>query len=294
MPLPYYILDVFTDTPYAGNPLAVVMDGDGVETARMQAIAREFNLSETVFVQKSENPGHRARLRIFTPTRELPFAGHPTVGTGALLATLDAEVDGEDDRLIVVEEGVGPVRIGVRLGEAAPYAEFDIPKLPVRVDMKEDRSAMSSAIGLMPNELNFDNHRPSIFNAGLDFTYLPVRDEAALARANPVAALCKTAFGNGAALYLYTRHGKGFAARMFDPAAGIPEDPATGSAAAGFTGVVHRFDAMKDGLNRITVLQGREMGRPSRIDLEITLSAGELKAVRVGGHAVVVARGELL
>ena len=290
----YYVLDVFTDTAFAGNALAVVMDADGMSDARMQAVAREFNLSETVFVEPAASEGHRAAIRIFTPVHELPFAGHPTVGTAVLLALLDKEEDGEEDRLIVLEEKVGPVRVGVRLGENSAYAEFDIPKLPEAIDFRDDRSALASAVGLMPNEIGFENHRPSAFSAGVPYVFIPVRDVEALARSTPVVALFRSTFPGKPGVYAYTRTGDGYAARMFDPLAGIVEDPATGSAAAGFAGVIRRFDALKDGSHEVIVHQGREMGRPSRIDLELTLEAGALKRVRVGGEAVLVARGELL
>jgi trans-2,3-dihydro-3-hydroxyanthranilate isomerase len=132
MRLAYHVLDVFTRQRFGGNPLAVVLDADELPPARMQMIAREFNLSETVFVAKPDNPAHSARVRIFTPVTELPFAGHPTVGTAALLALRKAPVPSDNaDALIVLEEEVGPVRVGVRLrAGAAPFAEFDAPRLP--------------------------------------------------------------------------------------------------------------------------------------------------------------------
>src|SRR5262249_3905269 len=132
MRLSYHVLDVFTDTRFGGNPLAIVLDADGLDTARMQRVAREFNLSETVFVQKPQNAAHTARVRIFTPAAELPFAGHPTVGTGALLAELKSSAaSGRGDALVVLEEEIGVVRVGVRLRTgAAPFAEFDAPRLP--------------------------------------------------------------------------------------------------------------------------------------------------------------------
>ena len=290
----YYVLDVFTTEAFAGNPLAVVLHADELDGTRMQAVAREFNLSETVFVCRPNSEGHRAALRIFTPNQEIPFAGHPTVGTAALLALLDAEEDGEEDRLVVLEEGIGAVRVGVKLDGPAPHAEFDIPKLPEPAELKDDRAAIASAVGLMANEIGFDNHRLSAFDAGLNYAYVPVRDEQALARATPVAALFKSTFLKGQNPYLYTRRSDGFAARMFAPLEKIPEDPATGNAAAGLAGVIRRFDALKDGQHGFTIHQGREMGRPSRIELGLTLSAGKLKAVRVGGYAVMVARGDLL
>src|SRR5690606_19460775 len=132
MALPLYTLDVFTDQRFAGNPLAVIAEADGLSTEQMQAIAAELNLSETVFLQTPHNPAHSARARIFTPRSELPFAGHPTIGTAVLLASLRTPmINGERDAIVVLEEGIGTVRVGVRLrADGAPFAEFDAPKLP--------------------------------------------------------------------------------------------------------------------------------------------------------------------
>ena len=141
MALRFHTLDVFTDSRFGGNPLAVVLEADGLDAKQMQLIAREFNVSETVFVLKPENPAHNARIRIFTPVLEIPFAGHPTVGTAALLAELLPEASGgERDALIVLEETIGPVRIGVRLRQGEPaFAEFDAPRLP------EEQGAVANA-----------------------------------------------------------------------------------------------------------------------------------------------------
>jgi len=126
----YKVFDVFTDRPLAGNPLAVVLDSEGLGSVAMQSIAREFNLSETVFVLPPDNSAHTAKVRIFTPARELPFAGHPTVGAAVCLARERFVLPGEHDAVIVLEEAIGPVRCGVRLSDSGGFAEFDCPKLP--------------------------------------------------------------------------------------------------------------------------------------------------------------------
>src|SRR5918998_25721 len=126
----YVVLDVFTERALAGNALAVVLDAEGLDGAAMQAIAREFNLSETVFVLPPERPAHSARVRIFTPATELPFAGHPTVGTAICLAIERFGKNGGQDAVLVLEEGVGPVRCGVKLSGDSRFAQFDCPKLP--------------------------------------------------------------------------------------------------------------------------------------------------------------------
>ena len=181
----FHILDVFTDTPFTGNGLAVVMDADGLDGTRMQAIAREFNLSETVFVLKPQQPAHTARVRIFTPAKEMPFAGHPTVGTAALLAELKASAAQADgDALVVLEEEIGIVRVGVRLrAGAAPYAEFDAPRLPEDGGTAPAADDLAAALGLIPAEIGFENHRPSRYSAGNSFVFVPVASLEAIGKA---------------------------------------------------------------------------------------------------------------
>ncbi|PLX36477.1 MAG: phenazine biosynthesis protein PhzF [Hyphomicrobiales bacterium] len=301
MPRRYAILDVFTDTPLAGNPLAVVLDAEDLDSGQMQAIAREFNLSETVFVRPSENPAQSADIRIFTPGRELPFAGHPTVGTAVLLASERfPDVDSELDVVEVLKEKVGTVRCGVRLfPDKAGYAEFDAPRLPQGAGTARDKELIAAALGLEPREIGFENHKPSLYEAGVPFTLVPVAGLDAIARAQPVVTAWKAAFGQGPAndVFVYCRETlhttSAFHARMFAPMMGIPEDPATGSAAAAFAGAIHSFDGLTDGTHHFHIEQGYEMGRPSTIDLEIDVDKRKISAMRIGGSAVIVARGEL-
>ena len=154
MELDFHTLDVFTDRRFAGNPLAVVHGADGLDTAAMQTIAREFNLSESVFVMKPDNPAHSAKIRIFTPAMELPFAGHPTVGTAVLLAELRVGGEARDmDSLVVLEEKIGVVRVGVKLRKnEAAFAEFDAPKLPENSGPAPDVQLLAPAVGLEPSE----------------------------------------------------------------------------------------------------------------------------------------------
>jgi trans-2,3-dihydro-3-hydroxyanthranilate isomerase len=296
MPRRYKIYDVFTDRPLAGNPLAIVLDAEGLDGAAMQAIAREFNLSETVFVGPSANPGHSARIRIFTPAREIPFAGHPTVGAAVCLARERFAGPGEHDAVVVLEEGVGAVRCGVRLDDGSGFAEFDCPKLPERAGEAAAKKPVSAALRLEATEIGFENHVPSVWSAGLPFQFVPVRNMGVLAKAAADRAAWHDAFGPGGA-FLYTRetegHNHSFRARMFAPFAGIEEDPATGSAVAAFAGAMLAFDQMPDGEHVATFEQGYEMGRPSIIRLEVSVERGALAAVRIGGNAVEVAAGAL-
>jgi len=297
----FHTLDVFTKTRFSGNPLAVVLDADDLDETSMQAIAMEFNLSETVFVMGPENPAHTAKLRIFTPARELPFAGHPTIGTAVLLAELKYASDTEQEAIIVLEEAVGAVRVGVVLkpGEAA-YAEFDLPSPPKALEGPGDRDAVARAIGLSGSDIGFDNHKPTNFSAGVPYGFVPVRDMSVLARAVPMTALWKGArFGEPAhsGVYVYTSETSnpdhGFRARMFAPEFGITEDPATGSAAAAFAGVVEKFEALGTGRHVLPIEQGYEMGRPSLITLEVEFDAGRLENARIGGQALRVSEGTL-
>lgn len=297
----FHTFDVFTDTRFAGNPLAVVQDAAGLDAEDMQRIAREFNLSETVFVLPPENQMHSAKVRIFTPGRELPFAGHPTVGTAILLALQKAGgSDREEDLIIVLEEGVGPVRAGVRLrpGEA-PFAEFDVPVLPEESGEAAPDDRLAAALGLAPNDIGFENHAATRYSSGVPYTFVPVRDLDAIARATPQVQHWREAFGihDFPNAFLYCRqtihNNAAFHARMFAPAMGIAEDPATGSAAAAFAGVIARFDDPPDGLHSAVIEQGYEMGRPSNIFQELEIEAGKIAKVRIGGYAVAVMEGTL-
>ncbi|MDF1609365.1 PhzF family phenazine biosynthesis protein [Hoeflea sp. YIM 152468] len=302
----YAIYDVFTGTALAGNPLAVVFDADELRDARMQMIAREFNLSETVFVLKPEHPAHTARLRIFTPERELPFAGHPTVG--AAIALADRRLGGAApangmDMVKMLEEVIGAVRCAVRIrpGEAG-FAEFDLPRLSRRLDIDIEPADIGAALGLDPHEIGFENHRVSLWSAGVAFVLVPVHDQAAAAKAECNAAewdrVAPMGDGKLAYPYVYCRggmhHKACFHARMFAPGDGIPEDPATGSAAAALSGAIHQFDGLLEGNHALVIEQGVEMGRPSLIHLHISCTGPDVSHVRIGGEAVRIAEGRLL
>jgi trans-2,3-dihydro-3-hydroxyanthranilate isomerase len=292
----YRIFDVFTDRPLAGNPLAVVLDAAGLDDAAMQSVAREFNLSETIFVLPAASPAHSAATRIFTPAKELPFAGHPIVGAAICLARERFGGSGEHDAVIVLEGRVGPIRCGVKLAGGSGFAQFDSPKLPASIGEAASKEAIGAALGLAPIDIGFENHLPSAWSCGNPFDFVPVRNMAALAEAAVNRGSWAEAFTNGAA-FLYTRetegHDHSFRARMFAPGFGIEEDPATGSAVAAFAGPVLEFDSMPDGEHRAIVEQGFEMGRPSLIRLEMTVAGGALSNVRIGGDAIMVAEGML-
>ncbi|MDQ8697440.1 PhzF family phenazine biosynthesis protein [Hyphomicrobium sp. LHD-15] len=301
MALKFHTLDVFTDRRFGGNPLAVVLDADALSSEQMQSIAREFNLSETVFVLASERPAHSARMRIFTPTSEVPFAGHPTIGTAALLAELKAPLhNGEQDALVVLEQGIGTVRVGARIRPgAAAFAEFDAPKLPAEAGVLPPNDVLAAGLGLIPSEIGFENHKPLCFAAGNTFAFVPIASIEAIRRARVNGAHWERAFEQQGVVgvYLYTRQcehtASAFHSRMFAPQVGIPEDPATGSAAVGLTGIVHLFDRLPDGTHKRIVEQGYEIGRPSQIVLTLVVDGGKLISVRIGGSAVRVSEGTI-
>jgi len=291
-------LDVFTADRLTGNPLAVVLDAEGLDTNDMQAIAGEFNLSETVFVFSPADSRQRADIRIFTPKRELPFAGHPTVGTAVLLALLDQA--GKPGALAFgLKEVVGVVSCAVEVAnESSGSARFRLPKLPEQWAAGRESSECAWALSLDPTEIGFDRHVPSRHSAGVQYDLVPVSSLDALARATPSAEAFEKAFGDSGhpAAYAYTRreNGAGFRARMFGLGMGIHEDPATGSAAAAFAGALMQCEPLGDGEHDILIEQGFEMGRPSIINLQMVIKSGALVSAEIGGNAVLVSRGELL
>jgi trans-2,3-dihydro-3-hydroxyanthranilate isomerase len=294
----FYTLDVFTKTALAGNPLAVVLDCDGLSDAAMQAITREFNLSETVFVFPPQDSAHRAALRIFTPGRELPFAGHPTVGTAVLLATLDGV--GQGGATFVVEEKVGlvPCRV-VSADNGVMEALFTLPRLPQRVEPAASVDNIARAIGVESADIGFDAHQPSVFSAGVGFTLVPLNSHAALAKAriNRDHWHAGVLPADHANAFIYCREttdaGHQFHARMFAPDLGVGEDPATGSAVAAFAGAVAEYEGLGNGQHVLLIEQGYEMGRPSLIRLEMEIAGGALVEARIGGGAVIVSEGVL-
>lgn len=297
----YAIYDVFTAERLKGNPLAVVFDGDGLDTVGMQAIAREFNLSETVFVQRPENPAHTARLRIFTPGRELPFAGHPTVGTAVALAERAGDAL-PFDKVSVLEENVGPVRCAIRLREgAAAFAEFDLPQKSVELKLDDaiDRQGVADALSVSIKHIGMENHVAGIWSAGVPFLCVPVKDLTTLAEVDFDTQLWERVAplvgGHLVSAYIYCRgqNGVQFHARMFSPDMGIAEDPATGSAVAAMSGLIPHFDQLTDGYHPVVVMQGVEMGRASKIHLHLDVQNGEILRARIGGEAVRVASGML-
>ncbi len=292
----YALLNVFTAGPRGGNPLAVVTDTEGLTGEAMQAVAAKLGLSETVFLFPPQNRAHNAAFRIFTPSAELPFAGHPTVGTAIYVVQerVWRQAGGTYDALVVLEAKGGILRVAVRPGDLAPFAEFDAPQLPQDAGLAAPGDRLAAALGLAPTEIGFENFKPCCLSTGVPFTFVPVKDLAAIGRARVVEQYWAQAFGEGtaAAAYLYCRetvqHKAAFHARCFAPGMGIPEDPATGSAAAAFAGVINRFDGPPEGTYNGMIEQGVEMDQPSEVYIEFEVRNRQVRVVRIGGHAVFI------
>ncbi len=288
----FFTLDVFTSRRLAGNPLAVVLAADDLDTARMQAIAGEFNLSETVFVRAPSRPSARAAVRIFTPVYEMPFAGHPLIGTASLLALMGA------DTSFVLEIPIGDVACTAqRQSEDQASARFALPKRAQALPGCPESAAIAGALGLAPEEIGWGGYKPGRFDAGALCDCIPLRDLAALAKALPQRPAFDQLFPAPAGLvYLYTstaENGTHWRTRMFAPGYGVPEDPATGGAAAAFTGALMAYGAFRDGLHAISIQQGVEMGRPSLLGLDLSIQDGVLQQAHLYGEAVVMSEGLL-
>lgn len=288
----FHTLDVFTREAFGGNPLAVVFGADPLDRARMQRIAREFNLSETVFVLAASEPGATQRLRIFTPREELSFAGHPIVGTACLIGlnrpTSDAPLRLE------FETAAGRVPVLMRLQDGLPYAELRTPRLPAFSASGPDAATIAAALDLSAENLGFEREGPCVADCGLPMLLAPLRSPELLAGIDvDIAALRRLLSAAGAyGLYVYARGYDGeLRARMFS--ASIGEDPATGSAAAALAGRLASESAQVEGTQQWRILQGAEMGRPSTLFASADKADGQVTAVRIGGHAVPVMHGEL-
>jgi len=289
----YFTLDVFTDRVFGGNPLAVFPDAREIPAAQMQRAARELNLSETVFVRPPETAEGTRRLRIFTPGVELPFAGHPTVGTAILLAMLgEVPLEGR----LVFEEGVGPVPVTIRgRGGKPDFAQLSAAMLPESRPAPA-RGEIAALLGLSADEVGAEGYEAEAVSCGVPFLITPLRDLDALGRARVDPSVWQRLLADAWAPHVYvftpeTGSAADFRARMFAPAMGIVEDPATGGAASAFAGYLATRGASTDGTLRWTVEQGIEMGRPSTLFLEADKSGGAVTAIRVGGSAVLVGEG---
>jgi trans-2,3-dihydro-3-hydroxyanthranilate isomerase len=284
----YSVVDVFMETPFEGNPLAVFLDAAGLSSDEMQTIARELNLAETSFVFRSERAA--ARVRIFTPCEELPFAGHPTIGTAFALVR-DGRVD-RDAASFVLEERVGPISIRLERAENPFRAWFRTP--PIAFEGHVERNVWANGIGLQPEDL-MPGMPLRIVSAGNPFLFVPLRDRATVDRAVLDGATFLRAFGasfNG--VFVFAPVPGGAYSRMFAPGVGVVEDPATGSATGPLGAYMAEYGLIPkvDG-TRFTSEQGALMKRRSFIHGILHVRANELDWVEIGGSAVAVIQAQL-
>jgi trans-2,3-dihydro-3-hydroxyanthranilate isomerase len=297
----YHRVDVFTDRPFGGNPLAVFGNGRGLSDATMQAIAKEFNLSEVTFLLPPDDPACDYRVRIFTPDHELPMAGHPTVGTAFVLAhqRLIGPAEG-DGPAVTFQEGVGPIPVRVEFREGWPvFAEMSQPP-PTFGPRFADRRAAAAMLSL--DEADVDDALPvEVVSCGVPFLYVPLRSLDAARRARPRPDLIEQASADGVPpeVFVFAREvvheGSTVHSRMFAPGMGITEDPATGAASGPLGCYLVRYGvvAARGGVADIVSEQGVEMGRPSFVRIRIETDGDRITAVRVGGQCHYMGEGFL-
>jgi trans-2,3-dihydro-3-hydroxyanthranilate isomerase len=286
-----YTVDVFTQKRFAGNPLAVVTDGDGLSSTTMQAIAREMNLAETVFVQRPTNNRALARLRIFTITRELPFAGHPVVGTWFLLAELGVVPAAEGSVHVLQQTGAGILPVEITFHDGRPKYVTMTQKAAKFSPKRINRSALAAALGLKPAD--FDSELPIEFvSTGLSNLLVPIVRRAALSRIDVnMRALAAIVAPTGTMAYCFTLGGPGRAYSRGMLPWGIMEDPATGSASGSCGAYLVQHGRLRPG-QTLHITQGVEMGRPSEIQVEVNSERGKL-VPKVSGSAVRVSEGHI-
>lgn len=290
----YYTCDVFTGKRFGGNQLAVMPQAEGLSDQQMQQIAREFNFSESTFVFPSR-AGHTRRVRIFTPSVEVPFAGHPNVGTAFVLAATGELGDIDGSMTVTFDEKAGVVPVSIhRRRENTFWCELAAPeKLSIGVSVPAHD--LATAVSLAESDVITTTHLPQVASVGLPFLIAELTDRSALERARPrMDALdALAAAGVTSDIYLYTRSGDEFdiRARMFAPLDGVPEDPATGSANCALGAMLSHYDETATGTFRWRVAQGVEMGRPSELDVSAEKKDGSVTAARVGGTCVLVGEG---
>lgn len=315
--LRYVTCDVFTSTPFTGNQLAVVFGAEGLPTETLQAITREFNYSETVFVFAAESAAHTRKVRIFTPGAELPFAGHPTIGCAHALVALGQVPTQGDEAMVVLGEGVGPVPVRVWLEKGVPvHAQLTTAVRPQERGDVPSIEALAETLALGSDDFVGGDMSPAGVSCGVPFLMVPLRTVDAVRRARVVTANwerhLRGTWASEPMVFAMTSRDAGESdptvpaaqiqgcdvrARVFVPGLSVPEDPATGSAnacLAGYLAARTADDAVPaDGVLRWEVAQGVEMGRPSRLSIEATKRGGTVESIRVGGSTVMVNEGTM-
>jgi trans-2,3-dihydro-3-hydroxyanthranilate isomerase len=290
------ICDVFSSQRFGGNPLAVLPDATGLTDIQMQQVAREFNFSESTFVFPPES-GHTRKVRIFTPAREVPFAGHPNIGTAFALARTGEFGDFEDQLQVVFEEAAGLVKVSIeRRGDDRLWCELAAPQsLGLGPVVMPELAA--AALSLEVPDICLSVHPPQVAGVGLPFLIVELKSQQALQSASFNMKVMETLEDKGlpADILLYVRASGDvdINARMFAPIDGVPEDPATGSANCALAALLTDLEAAENGEFRWRISQGVEMGRPSLLEARTVKSEGKVSETCIGGDCVMVAEGEI-
>ena len=299
MPVLQYVhLDVFTNQPFTGIQLAVFLDAPGIDERRMQRIANEMAFPETTFVFPPEAPGTDALVRIFTPSRELPMAGSPTIGTTFALAGAGRLRAGADKTVLGL--GIGPTTVGLEWGENGLGFAWMTQPIPTFGPIVTDTVAVATALGVQPDDVAGGNLPVQVASSGVPFLYVALNSRAAVDAASiertRLCTLLRAVDLDELPVFVFSREPADADAtvysRMFAPCFGIPEDPATGGASGPLGAYLLQHNAVSaDNASRLVNLQGVRMGRPGRIYISLSSRAGVLEEVRVGGEAVVVGEG---
>ncbi len=289
----FVTVDVFTDRKFGGNPLAVLPDAQGLSTEQMQAIAAEFNYAETTFVLSPQDPKNTAHVRIFTPKAEMPFAGHPNVGTAFVLARLGRAKGAR----MVFEEKAGLVVMDLTHEDGIVVATRLAAPQPFTLGETITPEIVAQACGLAPDQIETGAHRPVVASTGNNFVFAEVKSRAVLKSAtyNTEIFTKHLPMARAVGIHLYVpaqEHGVEIQSRMFAPLFGVPEDPATGSANVTLIGLLAHLDKRADLTLSKTIGQGFDMGRPSVLEAMAEKKAGKVTATYIGGRCVPMLSGE--
>ena len=298
MQIPFVTVDVFTDRKFGGNQLAVIPDGRDLTSAQMQAIAGEFNIAETTFVLPPQDRAHTAQVRIFTPRAELPFAGHPNIGTAYVLAKESERVGGTVNDPIIFEEKAGLVRLDLLKEGASVVGARLAPPQPLSCGDDVSAEIIAAACSLAVDDIETTNHPPRIASCGVPFTFAELKTRAALAAAQPRTEVFTKHLPaeqiTGVLLYVYDRRdGFDLQVRMFAPLYGIPEDPATGSGNVALAGLLASLRPEPELKLALRIAQGVDLGRPSLLEASAEKRGGKIVGMAIGGHCVPMMRGVL-
>ena len=292
----YYLCDVFTHTRFGGNQLAVLPQAAGLSGERMQQVAREFNFSETTFVFPPEEAGHTNKVRIFTPGAEVPFAGHPNIGTAFVLATTGRLGAINTALRVTFEERAGLVPITIRMrSDQSVWCELTAPER-LSLGKTVDIQTMAAVLSLTADDIVTGTHFPQVASVGLPFLFVKVRDRAALerVRVNSEKLEMLAADSIPSLIHVYTGSEDtdcDIRARVFAPRMGVPEDPATGSANCALAGLLSHYAERSQGVFDWRIVQGVELGRPSLLEARAEKRAGVVTDTWIGGACVLVGEG---